>query len=184
MLSVISQLYPLVSAHRVATFLICIFGLSSPLIASCEPSQLMVAIESGDSPEIIKQLIESGEDVNEVYAEMLRAKKPVLRYALDRGTDRASIEIITYLIRSGADVNASTYNRVPDQNVYGMMPLLSYAVLYSSPEVVEILVNSGADVHFKLNETSLDSNKTPLTFARELDKFEVVDILLKAGALF
>jgi len=177
-----SKLTKCISSQKVALFIFCLLA-SSCLSASVGPTDLMIAIESGQSPTTVQWLINNGEDVNEAYSEMLRALNPVLRYALDRGSDEETVEIIKILIEAGADVNAITYNRVTDERVYGMMPLISYAVIYSTPEIVEMFINSGADVNYKLSKTSIDGNKTALTYAQELGKEEVTDLLEMAGAI-
>ena len=57
-------------------------------------SPLIKALENKQSPSEIKRIIAKGADVNEIEYEFLRCCKPVLRYALDRGTDQESVEII------------------------------------------------------------------------------------------
>lgn len=145
-------------------------------------TQLMAAIEGGVSLEKVQGYIDYGADVNGVCFEFLRCYNPVLRYALNRGTDPESVAIIKALLVAGADVNQCTYNRVSDQNVYGFMPLISYAVIYSSSEVVQLFIEHGADVNQKL-DTELGSKKTALTYAQELGKAEVAILLKEAGAM-
>lgn len=147
------------------------------------PTELMIAIESGCTLDEVLWHLAEGQNADEIYSNFLRAYKPVLRYALDRGTDQETVRIIETLINAGADVNAITYNRVTDRQVYGMMPLLSYAVIYSSPEIVALLIENGADVNCKLCTSSIDSCKTPLQYALELNKHEIVELLESAGAL-
>jgi ankyrin repeat protein len=149
-------------------------------------TKLIFAIKNGASFETIKRLIDSGEDVNAIDIEFLRSYKPVLRYALDRGTDAESVSIIKALLEAGANVNHCTYNRVHDKNLYGMMPLLSYATIYSSPEIVLLFIQYGADVNQNLGQDRSEpmlSNKTALRYAEELGKKETSSLLKKAGAL-
>lgn len=141
-------------------------------------TSLMKAIEEGESPVVISQLIEQGEDVNAIDSECIRWLKPVLRYALDRGTDKPSIEIIKMLIAAGADVNEVTYNRVTDEKVYGMMPLLTYACIYSSAEIVQLLVNAGS-IDTILPNNGITFNKSALTIAKELEKTDIIHVLEK-----
>ncbi len=136
---------------------------------------LMVAIENKKSPLKISHLITQGENVNEINSEFLRCLKPVLRYALDRGTDSESVEIIRMLIKAGADVNAITYNRI-DNPFYGMMPLLTYATLYSSAQVVQMFIDAGAR-DTALSEDSINFKKTALGIAQELEKTDIIKIL-------
>jgi hypothetical protein len=148
-----------------------------PSIFINESSILMDALQFGVSPKQIQKLIDYGENANQVYIEFLRAVNPVLRYALDRGTDEESLEIIRILIEAGADINDFTYNRDTNRENSCMMPLISYAVIYSSPEVVQIFIDAGADV----NITS-DCHNTPLGYAQELGKDKVAEMFEKAGA--
>lgn len=139
-------------------------------------TNLMRAIATKESPSSIALLIAKGEDVNECNMEFLRWLKPVLRYALDRGTDKESVEIIRMLIDAGADVNKITYNRVEDKRVYGMMPLLTYAAIYSSAEIVQILIDAGAK-DIQAEDSPISFKKTALTIAQELGKMDIAKIL-------
>lgn len=141
-------------------------------------SRLINAIDYKKSLQEIKDLIAKGADVNEVDMEFLRCLKPVLRYALDRGTDQESVQIIKMLVDAGADVNKITYNRVPDEQVYGMMPLLTYAAIYSSTEIVQILIDAGA--RDRICEGDLSFKKSALEIAKELDKADVAKVLEQA----
>ena len=137
----------------------------------------MKAIENKLPCTEINSLITNDADVNEVDMEFLRCLKPVLRYALDRGVDQESVEIIKTLINAGADVNATTYNRVEDANVYGMMPLLTYAAIYSSVEIVQLLVDAGAKDRILSPTDSITFKKTALAIAQNLGKSDVVQVL-------
>jgi len=137
---------------------------------------LMKAIAEKQSAAEVRRLIAKGADVNAVDSEFIRWLKPVLRYALDRGTDSESVEIIRMLIQAGADVNAITYNRIQDKQLYGMMPLFTYAAIYSSAEVVQMFVDAGArDTIYGTD--SIDFQKTALAIAQELAKADVVKVL-------
>ena len=127
---------------------------------------------------VIADFIKRGANVNACSQIFLRSVTPVLRCALDRGTDKESVEIIKLLIAAGANVNARTYNRVDNEH-YGMMPLLTYAVIYSSPEVVQLFINAGANKKNVCGDTSMDYKKTALMAAQELGKTEIVKILSK-----
>lgn len=143
-----------------------------------EPTRLMKALESKQSPQEIKRLIEQGEDVNAVDSECIRLLKPVLRYALDRGADKDSVTIINMLIKAGADVTANTYNRVTDERVFGIMPLLTYASIYSSAEIVQMFIDAGArDSIPVVQESSVEFTKSALMIAQELGRTDVVNVL-------
>lgn len=147
---------------------------SHALIDDC--LSLIVAIVNKQSPLKISYLIAKGEDVNEIVSEFLRELKPVLRYALDRGTDSESVEIIRMLIQAGADVNAITYNRVDKPLLYGMMPLLTYAAIYSSAQVAQMFIDAGARDTI-LPDEGITFKKTALAIAQELGKADIVKIL-------
>ena len=137
---------------------------------------LMDAIKNKQPLHIIRQLIMEGEDVNAIDFEFLRWVKPVLRYVLDRGTDEESVKIIKLLISQGANVNVVTYNRIPNSQLYGMMPLLTYAAIYSSAEIVQIFIDAGAKDTI-LSESSITFKKSALMIAQELEKSDIVFVL-------
>lgn len=137
-------------------------------------SRLIQAIANNESPEKIEYLITLGDDVNETESEQPYCCNPVLRYALDRGTDPDSVEIIKMLIQAGADVTARTYNRVQDKRVYGFMNLLTYAALYSSVEVVKLLINAGAHDCTPQYISPIGFGKSALTIAKELGNTDIV----------
>ena len=146
-----------------------------------DPTLLMDAIQNKQPLHIVRQLIMGGEDVNVIDIEFLRWVKPVLRYALDRGTNEESVEIIKLLISDGANVNAFTYNRVLDKKLYGMMPLLAYATIYSSTEIVQIFIDAGAKD--AIISGPLSFKKTAQMIAQELEKSDIV-FVLKSRAHF
>lgn len=148
-----------------------------------DSTKLIDAIIAQEFPEKIKALLDAGEDVNACVCEFLRCFNPVLRYAIDRGTDSDSMDIIKMLVDAGAVVNSKTYNRVDDKRIYGMMPMISYAVIYSTPEVVELLITLGADPHLMFDSCSIDSKKTPLEHARELGKDDMIKLLEKYNSI-
>jgi ankyrin repeat protein len=82
--------------------------------------------------------------------------------------DRDS-EIVTFLIKAGADVNV--------QSNFGNTPL-HFAAGFNNPEVVTLLLEAGADVKAKD-----EYGRTTLHFAAESNENpEVVTVLSKAGA--
>jgi ankyrin repeat protein len=157
--------------------------LSYNLQIEAQPTSLMRAIENQHPLAKINELIKNGADVNAVDNEFLRCYKPVLRYALDRvirNPDSFSVEIIKVLIKSGANISAQTYNRTTDIRFYGMMPLLTYAAIYTSAEIVQILIDAGArdlDTCHAADASSLEFKKTALEVAQELGRTETIQIL-------
>lgn len=143
---------------------------------------LMQALEDKKSPEIIGKLIKNGENVNATKIAFLRCFKPVLCYAIARGTDAESVKIIKMLLNADANVrDATTYNRVEDTQVYGFMPILTYAAIYSSAEVVQLLIDAGARDSI-LRENPITFKKSALEIAQELGKQDVVNVLQRAHA--
>jgi ankyrin repeat protein len=145
-------------------------------------TKLMDALEKKLPLEVVQYLVEvKKEDVNAIDSEMLHLFKPVLRYAIDRGTDAESIAIIRLLLDSGAQVRGVDTKDTKAHH-YGFMPLFSYAVAYSSPEVVQLLIDYGVDVNPALEKYKGYNAHLPLCLAYQLEKPEVVEILKKAGA--
>ena len=66
--------------------------------------------------------------------------------------DSASLETISLLLKSGADINAT--------NQVGGTPLMLAAQTHTNPQVITILVNAGADP-----EQAADDGMTPLMLA-------------------
>ncbi len=145
-------------------------------------TKLMDAIVKKQPLEVVMYCVKVGENVNDIDSVFIRHTKPVLRYALDRGIDAESVAIIKFLIESGVDVNEQTYNRVHNKLTYGFMSLLSYAVIYSSSEIVQFLVNAGAQINKVFFDSSIDCPHSPLFLAHKLEKKEIIDILKQAGA--
>lgn len=142
-----------------------------------DDKSLIGAILARKSHSVIADLIHNGADVNETESEFLHYFIPVLGFALDRGTDKESVEIIKELIKAKANVNAEIYNRVSDENLYGMMPLLTYATIYSSPEVVQLLINAGAKDCIPDQTSPIQFKKSALMIANELGKKDTARIL-------
>lgn len=141
-------------------------------------TKLMCAIETGQPLTEIQRLIDTGMDVNDVTASFPHRLKPVLGFAIDRGDDK----ITKFLLDKGANPNAHVYNRVPDENRYGFMSLLHYAVIYASPEIVQYMIDLGADVNYSLEGEDLAIKRKPLETARLLGKKVIEDMLIRAGA--
>ncbi len=170
--------------------LLLLFGLvpTTSLVCMSPPlSILITAIENKEPLERIEKIIEEGPDVNDCFCEKFGADRPLLRYALDRGTDEESISIIKLLIQKNANVNVDTYKCGRGETYCGYMPLLNYAVIYSSPEVVQLLIDAKANPNEKPKELlGLGNRFTALELARTLkesaERTEKIKILTEAGA--
>lgn len=147
-------------------------------------TMLMRALETKQPLSVIQKLVEEGIDINAVQADFLRIHKPTLRFALERGDDPESIEILRFLIAKGANVNVDTYNRVNDETLYGFMSLLHYAVITCSSEVIQLLLDAGADadVNYIPQTGSIKNPRTPLQTAKILGRQDIVELLIRAGA--
>ena len=144
-------------------------------------SPLMDAIKDEKPFKKIKQIMDEGADVNEVYNDMsMVIWTPVLGFALARREDEETVKIIQLLIREGANVNERIYDGL--QNLAGIMPLLSYAVKYSSPTIVQLLIDAGADVNKRLKSGKLINSLTALELAHILERSDIVQMLITAGA--
>ncbi len=151
----------------------CVFADTSPLIEAIQEKKVVADI---------RELLDKGADVNAIDMEFLRRRKSVLCYAIDRGKDPESLKIINLLISRGADVNGVIYNRV-EGSFYGFMPLLTYAVIYSSPEVVRLMLDAGAEGKKPVEASDMDFKKSALEVARMLARPEIVKMLKDKEAL-
>jgi ankyrin repeat protein len=130
-----------------------------------ERSALLIAItkklyvEKKNYTDIIKLLIKSGADVNEID----RHKVSLLMKAIENDNDK---DIIDILIKAGADVNKlDKYNNTA----------LMISSRRNNIDITKMLIEAGADVN-KVNK----NDATALTFARTSG---IADILINAGAL-
>lgn len=129
---------------------------SSSSTPSGQNTPLHDLVASGDV-EKVKQAIDQGADINatdqssmDQMAGVRRMKVTALHIAARKG----NAEMMAFLIKNGAKVDARTTN--------GMTPLFD-AVINSHTGVVELLLAAGADVNAKL-----DTGETPLVVARRL----------------
>jgi uncharacterized protein len=121
-----------------------------------------IAIESGDL-EAIKELVEGGAKADTLIEYGEHKITPLMKACWD-----GELEIATYLMDQGADVNAL------DES--GSTPMFE-AVKRNRPEFVQLLIDRGAKVNVK------DTRQfTPLTTAAAAAAEEISRILVKAGA--
>jgi uncharacterized protein len=117
---------------------------------------------TADAIEIAKYLIDQGMDVNsaDVYG-----RTPL--HMVIENLDDASLIMAQLLINSGADLN-----QYPDGDE---LPLLYYGILNGNPQLIDLLIASGANVN---QHISVYPDKTPQN-ASELEK----SILQNGGSL-
>jgi len=113
---------------------------------------------------IVKQLIESGTDINKKYDTFHETLLHVASY----GHYKTYIDIVAYLIKSGADINVM--NSVHETPLY-------IATCCNQVPIVKLLIESGGDI----NETS-GGNLSLLSVAARMGHFEMVKYLVKSGA--
>jgi uncharacterized protein len=146
-------------------FLILLFLFCSSILSAEQLSvgaQFAVAIESGDL-EKIKSLVEGGAKADTLIEYGEHKITPLMKACWD-----GELEIATYLMDQGADVNAV------DES--GSTPMFE-AVKRNRPEFVQLLIDRGAKVNVK------DTRQfTPLTMAAAAAAEEISRILVKAGA--
>jgi len=110
--------------------------------------------------DIIKYLIDHGANVN--------LQNEVGNTPLHLAT-RINNEIVAkYLIDHDSFVNK--------RNLYGNTPLI-YTILNNNMKLAQYLIDHGANVDYKYVD-----NNTALTIAENFDRYEIVDLLKKAGA--
>ena len=116
----------------------------------------------------IKTYVEQGGDIHgilDTYEDEDGDGDTLLQIACQ---DKNNLEIVTYLVDNGADVNS--------KNNYGDTPLTE-ACSYGSLEIVKYLVDKKADVN-----PQDDEGDTPLTNACSYGSLEIVTYLVDNGA--
>ncbi len=159
------------------------------------PSELRVAATNGDLRRV-QQLLEAGTDVKKPLG-------PPSNSVLNRAVEGGNDQVVEAVLGAGADPNEPTET--------GMTPLM-FAAFFGHSSIVENLVNHGAkldavderhkntalliairkgntDVVTKLLRAGADPNQgrewgdAPLCRAQALSKPQMVDVLMKGGAI-
>ena len=115
---------------------------------------------SDNSLEAVKFLLEAGADIKAARDDGITA----LMGAAKKNTS----EVVKFLLKAGANVN------IKDTN--GMTPLLYAAMNNPDPEVINALIDAGAD------DTKSNNGDNAFILAARWNVPEVVEILIKAGA--
>ncbi|MEM7736931.1 MAG: ankyrin repeat domain-containing protein [Deinococcota bacterium] len=131
-------------------------------------------------PEVVQTLIEAGADVNAAangnYTALMQASYcgDYWRLSTPYPYEQETYEVASLLLAAGADVNATTSGL--------RNSALHYAVRYGFADLVNLLIDSGADIEAKAS----DGTRTPIfdtaysTFGTE--NKETLRALLEAGA--
>ena len=132
-------------------------------------SQTMLMTASSDCRiDVMKMLIEAGADVNKKTA----ANEASLEFALASDCKR-SYRSVKILIDCGANIE--------NRNFLGITPL-SRAVDTGRSDIVELLINKGANVNVEYRLSHKTQLYTPLTMACSMENKKIVKMLLEAGA--
>jgi ankyrin repeat protein len=123
-------------------------------------SCIMLAVSRGNT-EVVEALINAKADLNYVPAE----GEPIVLYAVQQESSSHRVEVVQLLGKGGANLNAGTLNLTP----------LGFAVQIGNTELVEALLDAGADPNAKNG-----LGQAPIH--RVGDNVEVLEILLKAKA--
>lgn len=149
---------------------------------------LMLAARKGRT-EIVKLLLEYGADINE--SKLLNSGKSALIVAADYGFT----DIVEILLENGADPNVLdaeksscavsigvrvliSPDRTHERAINGWSALM-YAAWAGDAEMVELLINAGADVNIRAKHSK---DETALMVASEAGHPEIVELLIDAGA--
>ena len=150
--------------------LLMIVALLIMVAISCgwsDKDQLYVSSGEGDVQKV-KELLAKGVDPNHRFQHLQREFQPY-ETPLIAAAENGHLEIVKLLMEAGADIDA--------QNTYNSQSALFKAVLNRHRNVVDYLLDKGADPmsdeHFGLNI---------LMLAIKQDDFNLVKLLIKYGA--
>lgn len=136
-------------------------------------------------PKITKALLVAGASVNKVFQARgmgMEYKITALFYAIQI----AQVEAVKMLIDAGADVNVVwKLNNNTMQLTPLMHLILNWENLQSEREILELLLDTGANVNEMMCSDKLGSRSSPLIEAcstRDVDTLFLVEHLVKAGA--
>ncbi|KAG4222017.1 hypothetical protein PC116_g29508 [Phytophthora cactorum] len=127
---------------------------------------------------LVKRLVHMGADVNAPGSEEGRetALRASCELYAESKTERANmIEVIQFLIKEGADVNAIS------DSVWSTA--LHTAAYHGDLEVAVILIQSGADVNPAPQRRNSEYRQSPLDSAVTFGRLDMVQFLLSLGAL-
>ena len=110
---------------------------------------------------IVKILVENSAQINILNTASLES-------ALHLSISERKVEITSFLVKNGADINL--------KDGYGRPPL-DIAIMRNDIEIAEILIESGVDVN-----AADEHGDTILHIAGENNKIKMVDLLIKHGA--
>lgn len=133
---------------------------------------LMYAAQS-NSPEVVNVLVRAGASINE---QDKHGKLPLI-YAVEKNSNHKTIQALIY---AGANVNIriGRYFDLKTGLLTENVTPLMIAAQVNTPETVETLIGSGADVNAKNKE-----GMTPLMYAAQNNPNpDVIEILIDAGA--
>lgn len=111
--------------------------------------------------DMAREILENGYDISEsssLLSDMVEEE--------DGCTDTEFTRAV-FLIENGADVNAKTIRGTP----------IFYAIGWGNLKSVKLLLDHGADINIRNQE-----GDTPLSWAKKLERDEIVALLLKYGA--
>jgi ankyrin repeat protein len=135
-------------------------------------SAVMLAVESGMS-KILELLLQSGAKPNETS--VTTGNKLREMYPLQEAARRGDVEAVQLLIEHGGNVNA---------NVKWLLHVdsaLETAVSHADVMMTKLLLRTGADVNAPPNN-DVQPPRGVLTIAVEMNHFELVEVVLDAGA--
>lgn len=136
------------------------------IFARCEPLQdnrdslILAYVENGNIKGLNTLLSDKNNEVNKRYGSRERA---LLTYAIEN----RQLEVTDYLLNKGADIEIQDGTKTP----------LMFASRYGNTDIVELLLDNGADVN-SIN----DDRNTAFHYAAKYNNFEVLKLLYESGA--